>query len=337
MRLHAQRLPWFALLAALGALLPLLVGGSTYLMLFLSNTAVYVILALGLQVIFGWAGMFLLSQAAFYGIGAYTAALVGLDWHWTFLGQAAAAIAAACLAGLVILPIIRLRAVYFALASFALGIMVQALMNQLPFLGGVNGLSNLPTASILGHSFSSPVSTYYLSYALALLVYFAFRRLRASFFGMQLNAIRGNELAAGSCGVNVPRAQMAATLLGVGAAGLAGALVAGTQGFISPDEFSVNQSLLLIAMLVVGGMGSLPGAFWGAALIYYISSYLQGLAEYVDLVYGGIVVAIMVLLPQGLWGVVASLLRLPPVRYLRPAAAGPCVVRAGSDGVAGDA
>lgn len=335
MRPDPRRLPWFAILAAVGALLPAAIGRDSYLMLFLSNTAAYVILALGLQVIFGWAGMFLLSQAAFYGIGAYAAALVGLDWHWTFLGQAAAGIAAACLAGMVILPIIRLRAVYFALASFALGIMVQALMNQLPFLGGVNGLSNLPTASILGHVFSSPDSTYYLSYAAALAVYFFFRRLRTSYFGMQINAIRGNELAAASSGVNVVRAQMTATLLGVGAAGLAGALVAGTQGFISPDEFSVNQSLLLIAMLVVGGMGSLPGALWGAVVIYYISSYLQALAQYVDLVYGAIVVLAMVILPQGLWGIVDSLVNLPPMRYVR--LTGPPGRRADGPGVAGDA
>jgi branched-chain amino acid transport system permease protein len=306
-----------ALVLVAAASLPWVSAGNPFLLLFLSTTGIYVIAALGLQLIFGWSGMLLLSQASFVGIGAYAAGLAGAHWHWPLLGQLLAGVVVAVAAGLVIAPIVRLRTMYFAMASFGFGLIISTLMTQLPFTGGINGLGGIPGPAIFGLSLNTPVRQYELSFVLCAGVYLGIRWLTHSRLGLRLKAIRQNEVGARSLGIPVARLQVLAMLLGVGAAGLAGALMAATQGFVSPDDFSSNQSLLLVTMLVVGGIGSLPGAVLGAVALYYASTYVQSTAQYTELVYGAIVVAAMLGLPEGVWGVLTRYLRIAPHRHLR--------------------
>jgi len=286
--------------------LPFLFETDPFIFIFLTNTFLFMILALGLQLIFGYAGMIHLSHAAFFGIGAYASALVTTSFQWPFIAGLLISVASAVLVGLLISPIVRLKSVYFALASFSIGPITQVLLRELPFTGGANGLGQIPSASILGFGFTTPVRYYYLSFLVLVAVYFLCHLLSNSPFGASLRAIKRNELLAATCGINVPRNQVKVFLIGVAAAGLAGSLVAHIQGFISPDMFSVEKSLFLLGIVVVGGLGSLPGAILGTAIMMFIAEYSRFFHEYIALVYGLILVCFMNFFPRGLWAMLAE-------------------------------
>lgn len=314
-------LPWSAgsvvVLCGALVLLPLVFPGNLFVFIFLANAFVYMILALGLQLIFGYAGMIHLSQASFFGIGAYASALVTRELHWPFLAGLGASVAAAVLAGLIMSPIVKLKAVYFALASFSIGPITLVLMRQLPFTGGVNGLGGIPAAGVFGYTFETPVRFYYLALGMVILVYAGFHLLTRSPFGMSLRALKENDLAARSCGVNVAGAQVKVILVGVGAAGLAGSLVAHVQRFISPDMFSVEKSLFVLGITVVGGLGSLPGAILATGVMMFLAEYTRVFQQYIMFVYGLILALFMIFLPRGLWGLLEDAtrrLRLPSER-----------------------
>ena len=284
------------------ACLPFLDRTDPFVFIFLTNTFLFMILALGLQLIFGFAGMIHLSHAAFFGIGAYASALVTRNLHWPFLAGALTSVAVVVLVGLLISPIVRLKSVYFALASFSIGPIALVLMRELPFTGGANGLGQIPPVSIAGLAFETPVSFYYLCFAVLVVFYILCHLLSNSPFGVSLKVIRQNELLAASCGINVPRNQVKVFLIGVAAAGLAGSLVAHVQGFISPDMFSVGKSLFILGIVVVGGLGSLPGAILGTAIMMFVEEYSRFFQDYTSLVYGLILVFFMIFFPRGLWG-----------------------------------
>lgn len=286
--------------------LPFLFQTNPFIFIFLTNTFLFMILALGLQLIFGFAGLIHLSQAAFFGIGAYASALVTRDFQWPFLAGLLTAVAVTVLIGLLISPIVRLKSVYFALASFSVGPVTQVLMRELPFTEGANGLGQIPAASIAGLSFATPTAFYYLSFFVLVVIYLACHLLSRSPFGTSLKAIRQNELLAASCGIDVPRVQVKVFLIGVAVAGLAGSLVAHVQGFISPDMFSVEKSLFVLGIVVVGGLGSLPGAILGTAIMMFVAEYSRPFHEYSALVYGLILVCFMNFFPRGLWAVLAE-------------------------------
>lgn len=293
------------------ACLPFLFQSDPFIFIFLANTFLFMILALGLQLIFGFAGMIHLSHAAFFGIGAYASALVTRDLQWPFLAGVLTSVAAAVLVGLLISPIVRLKSVYFALASFSVGPVTQVFMRELPFTGGANGLGQIPPASVAGFGFATPVHFYYLSFSVLVAFYVLCHLLSNSPFGVSLRAIRQNELLAASCGINVPRNQIKVFLIGVAAAGLAGSLVAHVQGFISPDMFSVEKSLFVLGIVVVGGLGSLPGAILGSGIMMFIAEYSRFFREYTALVYGLILVLFMIFFPRGLWALLtAAVVRL---------------------------
>jgi branched-chain amino acid transport system permease protein len=305
---ESSRLTLVALgsLGLAGLLLPVAFSVNPFVLIFLANTFLYMLLALGLQMIFGYAGMVHLSQAAFFGIGAYTSALVTRTFGWPFLAGVVTATLAAALAGLLMSPMVRLKSVYFALASFALGPITQVLFRELPFTGGVNGLAGIPPPEFAGLNLGTPSRFYYLALFALSLFYTVCHLLARSPFGLALKVIRQNELAAQACGVNVSMMQVKVILIGVGAAGLAGSLVAHVQGFISPDMFSVDKSLFIIGMTVVGGLGNLPGALLGTALMMFVAEYGRLFEQYVMLVYGLVLALFMIFLPRGLSGFLAA-------------------------------
>ncbi|HYF94002.1 MAG TPA: branched-chain amino acid ABC transporter ATP-binding protein/permease [Symbiobacteriaceae bacterium] len=325
-----------ALLVGAVLLLPF-VTPDPYLTVFLSTTFIYAMLSLGLQLTFGAAGMIILCQAAFYGVGAYGGALVAARLHVPFPLTIAAGMVSATLAGLVMAPIMKLKEVYFAMATISFGAIVTVLLRQLPFTGGVNGL-NVPAAELFGFSFRAAEQYYYLALVALVVQYLCFRRLLASPFGMCLNAIRQNESAARACGIPVAQLQIKATAWAVAAAGAAGALMAHFQGFIAPDMFTTSFSLWVLGMVVVGGLQSMGGALVGTLALALVREYSRGFKEYVQLVYGLLLVLFMVLLPRGLWGFVeriqqALFPRHAPHRYLKETPAGrPPAFAAGTPG-----
>jgi len=312
--IHAPR--WSFIFVALVALFPIWANSyDRFLIVFATNILIYIMLGLGLQAIFGSAGMVELCHAAFFGIGAYSSALIGIKWRLPFPLTAVAGILTAGLSGLIMVPIIRLREVYYAMSTFAFGAIVVVLMKELPFTGGVNGLGGIPKASIAGIRLEDPLVFFYIVLILVIAVYGLFSKLSTILFGMSLNAVRQNEPAAESVGIYPNRLRSLVTILGAGSAGLAGSLVAHIQGFINPDMFTVDKSLFILGIVVVGGLRYIRGPWPGALVMMFISEYTRELKEYIQLVYGLILALSMIFFPKGLWGLVTLLWKQKAIRH----------------------
>lgn len=289
------------------ALLPVPLA-ENYFLFFLVDVLIYSILALSLQLMLGYGGIVSLGHASFFGIGAYTSAYlmkaVGMPFPIAFLG----AIAIALLGGLLMSPIIRLRDVYFAMASFAFGIIVSVLFTQWSTItGGHDGLPGIPPARIGPLDLEDTVPFYYLALVVLTVQVFLYRRYLASPYGQALDAIRQNETAARASGIGLTAMKAQVILLGVGSAGAAGSLFAHFHGSVAPSSFGWLQSVMLLAMLVVGGVRSFSGAILGTLVLLFLASYLRELREYQALVNGLILALFMIFLPRGLVGLVRSL------------------------------
>ncbi len=266
--------------------------------------ALYAILAMGLNIVVGLAGLLDLGYIAFYGIGAYLYALgaqsVGLPfWLALPLGGAVAALFGLFL-GIVTL---RLRGDYLAIVTLGFIQIVHLILNNWDSVtNGPNGilLSHLPR--LAGTGLEPAVQFYYLIVAVAALTAFAGLRLDRSRIGRAWVAIREDEGAAEAMGVDTTRYKVLAFTLGAAWAGMAGVLFAGKYGFVSPESFTFFESVTVLAMVIVGGMGSFPGAILGAVLIIALPELLRGMDQYRMLVFGAAIVALVVFRPRGLLG-----------------------------------
>ena len=229
------------------------------------------------------------------------------------------------LAGLLVAPILRLSGHFLAMATLAMGEIVFVIMvNAKPITNGAYGIYGIPAPGIGGFEIDSEQGYYVLISAVLLLTYVALHRLLHSRFGRSLVAIRENELAAIACGVPAGRQKVLAFVIGTACAGIAGSLYAHYLAYINPDSFAFPTSVSFLTMVVIGGLGSLPGGIVGAIVVTLLPEYLRGLAEYRLLVYGGLIILFMMFLPGGVIevaGLLASRLRLVPRRAkLRSAA-----------------
>lgn len=271
--------------------------------------ALYVILATGLNITVGMAGILVLGYSAFLGIGAYTFAIlqqwIPLPWYAALpLGFAVSA----ALGWLVALPSLRLRGDYFALVSLGFAeALREILRNGGDITGGDKGISIALANRITGVGpFSSQQVAYMAAAAVALLSVAAIERIYRSRLGRAWVAIREDEIAAGSMGIPVVRMKLLAFALSAGLAGMAGVLFAGFTVFVDPSVCTFEESVLVLAMVILGGLGSIPGAVVGAFLLYLIPTWLRdwfpALQDYRLLIFGMILVATMLVNPQGLLG-----------------------------------
>lgn len=303
-RAWATRTPLVLVLLAY----PWLVPGD-YLLRIGNIVLIYAVLALGLNFTVGWTGQVSLGHAAFWGIGAYTTAILTAKhaaWSaWPVL------VLAALLAGLtgvlLGLPTLRLKGHYLALATIGFGEVVQLVFNNWrPVTGGADGISGIPPLSIAGLAFDTETRAYYLLLAAVVLVTVGALRLRRSTFGRAFMAVRDNELAAEVAGVPTTRVKTLAFALSAVYAGLAGGLYAHLLRYISPDIFGFEQSLLVLSMLVVGGLGSLAGALVGALVGVALPEALRIFGVYYMAVYALVVIFAIVFMPMGIVGVLGS-------------------------------
>jgi branched-chain amino acid transport system permease protein len=256
-------------------------------------------------------GLLSVGNAAFAGIGAYTAALLTMRLGWPFPLALAAGTLAAALVGLVIgLPVLRLSGVYLALATLAFGEVIRVLFLNLEVTGGAMGLNGIPPKTELWH----------LVLALAGLVYF-FHRLGRSRLGRTLAAIREDEVAARVMGIDVVYHRNLVFVLGAAIAGLAGAFNAHFTFFVSPREYGFGPAVDILAFAVLGGVGSYRGPILGSAILTLLPELLRFLDEFRGMVTGLVLFLVIVYLPNGLVGVrrgSASIGRakagLPPAR-----------------------
>lgn len=264
---------------------------------------IYGISVLGLQVIIGYTGQFSFAQAAFFGIGAYTSALLTLKLGVPF---PVAIILAGVVSGAVsclLVPILRLGGHYLAVATIAVQEIIVVLMIELKSItNGAYGIMRIPAPKIGPLAIDNNVGYYFLVTGVLALLYLFLRRLSKSSFGRELVAIRENELAASSVGINRVLRKAQAFVVGTACAGMGGALYAHYMGFINPEQFVHSYSLSQILMGVVGGLGSLAGAPLGGIIVIALPESLRMLREFRMIIYGLVVCAFMLWMPGGVLG-----------------------------------
>lgn len=312
----------FAAIATLLAL-PWLLGDSG-LLGSLVITCILFIGVLGLDVLMGYAGQVSLGQAGFMAIGGYAAAILATTYGISpFLGTLAGmALAVLCALALSVATM-RLRGHYLALATLAFGLLVDSLTVGLTEVtGGPSGLVGIPSFAIGAFSFDSATSMYYLSVALLVALVLALQGGMRSSFGRALQAVRTDQTAAAALGVNVPRHKMAAFAISASLASLSGSLYAFQFHYLAPEMVSTPRSFEMIAMLVIGGEGTLVGPWFGVALFTLLPQIFQPLAVYKTFAEGALMVLAFQHLPEGFFGVTVRRLQTWRVAVARPATPG---------------
>ncbi len=267
-------------------------------------TCMYIVLALGLNIVVGQAGLLNLGYVAFYAVGAYTygilSTVAGLSfWPGLVIGAASAALFAV----LVGIPTLRLRGDYFAIVTLGLGEITRIVLNNWDSLtGGPNGISRIGRPVIAGYELRRTLDFYYLILMIAVMTVFAMKRLMASRIGRAWIAIREDEIAAEAMGINTFRLKLLAFVIGSAWAGLTGVFFAAKMAFVSPESFTFFDSVLILCMVVLGGMGSIPGIVLGALLLITLPEVFRDFQDFRMLAFGVALVAMMVFRPQGLLG-----------------------------------
>lgn len=310
-------------LLILGLLLPFLVAGpqQRYAIDTATQVLIYIMLGWGLNIVVGLAGLLDLGYVAFYAVGAYTYALIATQFGWSFWVCLPLAGLFAAIWGIILgFPVLRLRGDYLAIVTLAFGEIIRiVLINWQSFTGGPNGITRIPRLDFFGLSFDrnaepsfhgtfglefSPmhriIFLYYVILALALLTNFVTMRLRRLPMGRAWEALREDEIACRSLGINTVTTKLTAFAIGAMFGGFAGAFFATRQGFISPESFTFHESALVLAIVVLGGLGSQLGVVIAAVALIGSSEFFRDLEEYRMLMFGGAMVAIMTWRPRGL-------------------------------------
>jgi branched-chain amino acid transport system permease protein len=299
---------WAFLAAALIiAVLPLMLTGS-YWQTNLTVCAINVLLALGLDFILGYAGQLNLGQSAFFGLGAYVSTLLITQLGMPFWGAFAAGVAFAGLSGMALaLFAVRLRGHYLAIASLGFAVIVhQVLLHWISLSQGPLGIYAIPSPPAIAIpglptiSFRNPVAMFYLVAGFALLVYFLLDQLVRSPIGEALTAIREDDVSASSLGINAAAWKVFAFGIGAAVGGAAGCFYAPFVGTLVPDAFLITESFTILAMVIVGGMGTLIGPVFGAILLTILPEFLRGIGDLRLVVYGLALTLVVLFMPGGL-------------------------------------
>ncbi|QPF90701.1 branched-chain amino acid ABC transporter permease [Bradyrhizobium commune] len=284
---------------------------ANYVANLLTITGISMILAISLNLLIGYAGIFSMAHAAFYGVGAYVAALLAL--HYTAelaiaipLAMTACAATSVCVS----LPALRVRGEYFVAASLGLQVIAFTLFEQWQSVtGGLNGLIGIPVAVLFGYRLSSPLAFMTVTLVLVMLVAIAVIILLRTSFGRDLRAIRDDETAATAAGKNVAVIKSIAVAASSALCAVAGVLYAFNVAFVNPDGFTLNVSVLIMAMVIIGGAGTIAGPIVGAALIQFLPAALswlplppQNIGYLQQSLYGLAMVLLMIYQPAGIVG-----------------------------------
>ena len=298
-----NRLLWGGALAA--ALLVPAVLRSEYVL----NTAVlagiYVILAASLNITNGYTGLFSFGHAAFYGIGAYTAAILATRLGWGFaLTLPVAAVVAALFGAALALITLRLSGIFLALVTIGFQeITFLVTLNWIALTRGPMGIPGVPPPALGGYELRGNTGYYYLILALDVLTLFVVARVVTSRVGRAFVAIREDELAAQASGLPTFRLKVLAFVIATFFAGLAGAFFAHHARFVSADSFRLDETFVILTMLIVGGLGSFLGPIVGAVALVILPEVSRVLAEYRGVVYGLVLIAVILFRPEGVAGV----------------------------------
>ncbi|MDQ8033226.1 ABC transporter permease subunit [Bordetella genomosp. 1] len=334
---NTRQLLAIALIGVVLAVLPFVIGmaGQSWVRI-LNFALLYVMLALGLNIVVGFAGLLDLGYIAFYAVGAYVWALLAsphFGLHLPFWAILPISLALACLFGVMLgAPTLKLRGDYLAIVTLGFGEIIRIFLNNLNapinITNGPQGINRIDpfkvgdfafnrTETLMGIRFTGPEKYYYLLVGLTLLIILVCARLQNSRIGRAWEAIREDEIAAKAMGINTRNVKLLAFAMGASFGGVAGAMFAAMQGFVSPESFSLTESISILCMVVLGGMGNIPGVILGAIILAALPEFLRAVVEPVQhLLFGAVVldpegirmllfglamVCVMLFRPAGLW------------------------------------
>jgi branched-chain amino acid transport system permease protein len=296
-------LPAILALAALVLVLPHLMD-SDYGRQLLIQAIIYIVIVVGYNFVTGDIGQLSMAQQGFFAIGAYTTAILCTKLGWPWWAGLAASVCVTGFAGIVVgIPTLRVRGQYLIMVTMGFSEIVRLVAtNWSELTGGSSGISKIPSPSILGFRFEDNVSLYYLFLAMAVIMTLIAWRVRKTKYGRAFLAIRDGELAADVMGLNTTYVKVMAFFLSAVFAGVGGNMFASSFNYISPDTFTLSQTVLILAMLLIGGEGSIAGAVVGAIILTYLPEFLRFTNNYYIFIYGALIVLITLFLPGGVVG-----------------------------------
>ncbi|OAA31823.1 hypothetical protein AT15_03055 [Kosmotoga arenicorallina S304] len=289
------------LTALLFLIIPIFFINQPFMMTIFSLVLIYTITTLGLNIVIGYAGQISIGHAAFMAIGAYTSALLTMNFNFPFL---LSLLIAGCVAGifglLLGIPALRLKGFYLAIATMAFGVVVEQLLKSWEYAGGNIGIRNIVSPKLLGISLSSDTAKYYLIAIVSLLLYIISANILKGKTGRAFKAIRESEFAAQSMGINISRYKLIAFVISAIYAGIAGSLYAHTIGYISPTDFGLGNSINLLAIIVIGGLASLSGSFIGSVIMVAMPFMFSRTQLPMSIIFGVLLVLVVLFFPRGL-------------------------------------
>ncbi len=305
-----RRLVGFVLLFLFLLLLPThLLNKDAYLNSVVNLVGLYVIMGLGLNIVVGFAGLLDLGYVAFFAIGAYTVALMTstgeLGHGFNFWQALPVAVILALTAGVVLgIPVLRMRGDYLAIVTLGFGEIIRILANSdwlKPYMGGALGVLDIPKPTLGGQVLKEEYQLYYLILAGILLTWFVADRLYHSRVGRAWQALREDEDVAEAMGIHLVTTKLLAFGFGAAFSGLSGAIFAAKVGSVYPHTFNLIISINVLSLIIVGGIGSLPGVVVGALALVGLPELLREFSEYRMLFYGIALIAMMLVKPEGFW------------------------------------
>lgn len=281
-----------------------------FVLLLFVTVLLYAVAALGLNIQFGQAGVLNFAGASFFGIGAYTSAVLGTTSVPSLLIIPIGGFLAAAIGSLLLLPVLRTRGHYAALVTIAFALLLKTFLEVNDVLGGPQGMQ-VKGMTVLGRSFNdnfeigSAEMSFYLNYfvlSIALLsaAFVLVRRLERSWIGLNLDALRLDETAASCFGLDIARWKIVAFLLGNFIIGMAGALFGMVGAFVAPNNYTFSDSLIMVSVLLLGGIGNPWGVIVATFIVVVVPEKLQTIQEYRFLLYAAIVIAVLLFRPEGL-------------------------------------
>jgi len=303
-----ERMVWAGFALAALVLLPALAG--SYVGQVLMLVGLYILMGMGLNLEVGLAGLLDLGFVAFFAVGAYSTALLTADsphalLHLTYWeAMPIAVLLSICVGVLFGLPVLGVRGDYLAVATMGLGEIVRVIVQSdfaAPLLGGAQGVLQIPKPSLGNFLLGNPVTLFYLTLVASAVAAFVAWRLENSRLGRAWMALRDDEDVAQALGINLVRSTLLAYGLGAAFAGLAGSIFATMLSSVYPSSFQLLISINVLALIIVGGMGSLPGVVLGSIALIGLPELLREFGEYRYLFYGAVLIVMMRLRPEGLW------------------------------------
>ncbi len=274
----------------------------------LGTIGIYIIMGLGINIIIGMAGLLNLGYVAFFAVGAYTVGLLtapapqGLHWNF-WIGLLIAMVMAAFVGWLLGIPVLRLRGDYLAIVTLGFGEMIRVLVRSKALssiFGGPQGVRDIAGPMIFGQRFTER-EYLYLIVAVIIFTIFITIRLQNSHLGRAWGAMREDQTVAQAMGINIFRYKLLAFALGAAIGGLAGVMFASRNQYTGPEDHTLMVSVNVLALVIVGGMGSIPGIILGSFVLKGLPELLRQIEDYRLLVFGGLLVVMMIVKPEGLW------------------------------------